>query len=141
MARGKRKVKALPTIWKVSDELWQLIEPILAEHDPPATTGRPRCDPRRALDGIIHQARSGCQWAALPREFGSKTSVHDTLQRWVKLGVFEQIMAMLIEHCDELAGVDWQWQSADAAMGKARLGGIMSARTRRIAGKTARNAA
>ena len=141
MARTKRKVKELPTIWRVPDELWDLIEPILAEHDLPASTGRPRCDPRRALDGIIHQGRSGCQWQTLPREFGSKTAVHDTMQRWVKLGVFERIMAVLIEGCDELAGVDWQWQSADTAMGKARLGGIMSAPAPRTAGKAAPSAA
>lgn len=70
-------------------------------HQPNPVDMRPQraCPTRRGLltkDGIIHQARSGCQWEALPREFGSKTSVHDTLQRWVKLGVFEKIMAVLI---------------------------------------------
>lgn len=141
MARTKREVNALPTIWNVSDQLWQRIEPILTEHDPPAKTGRRRCNPRQALNGIIHQARSGCQWQVLPREFGSKSAVHDTLQRWVRLNIFEKIMALLIENCEQLGGVDWQWQSADAAMGKARLGGTMSAPTPRIAEKTARNAA
>ena len=32
--------------------------------------------------------------------------------------------------------IAWRWQSADAAMGKARFGGITWARTRRIEAKT-----
>ena len=41
-----RKVRpdwnALATIWTISDELWDVIAPILAEVDPPKATGRPR---------------------------------------------------------------------------------------------------
>ena len=40
MARTKRKVKPLPTIWEASDEQWTIIQPILDKHDPPAPTGR-----------------------------------------------------------------------------------------------------
>jgi transposase len=141
MARKKREIKPLPTIWEVDDELWNLIENILIELDPPAKTGRPREGQREILDGIIYQMRSGVQWNQLPRKFGDDSTVHRTMQRWITSGVFERIWAVLIENCDELGDVDWQWQSADAAMGKARFGGMMSARTPRIAGKTVRNAA
>ena len=47
MARQKKQVKPLPTIWEASDELWNIIQPILDELDRPADTGRPRTDPRR----------------------------------------------------------------------------------------------
>lgn len=142
MARTKRKVKALPTIWRCPDDLWNtIIAPLLMEMDPPAKTGRPRSDQRRALDGIIYHARTGCQWNALPREFGDDSSVHRTFQRWIERGVLLMVWGVLIEQCEELGGVDWQWQSADAAMGKARFGGIMSAPTPRIVRKRARNAA
>jgi putative transposase len=141
MARRKRTVKPLPTIWEVNDELWSIIQSILDELDPPPATGRPRIDQRQALNGIIHQMRSGCQWNHLPRDFGDDASIHRTMQRWIARGVFKRIWAVLMEHCDELGGVDWQWQSADASMGKARFGGIMSDRTQPIAGKTARNGA
>jgi len=33
------------------------------------------------------------------------------------------IWALLVEECDSLGLVDWEWQAADGAMGKARLGG------------------
>lgn len=58
--------KALPTIWRVPDELWEKIEPILAKYDPPKNTGRRRIDQRAALDAIIFRLRTGCQWNHLP---------------------------------------------------------------------------
>jgi transposase len=142
MARTKRKVRALPTIWRCPDDLWNtIIAPLLMELDPPATTGRPRSNQRRVLDGIIYQLRTGCQWNVLPREFGDDSSVHRTFQRWIERGVLPAIWGVLIEQCEELDGVNWEWQSADAAMGKARFGGITSARIPRIVRKRARNAA
>ncbi len=140
MAKQKRTVKPLPTIWEVDDELWKIIQDILTELDPPSWTGRDRIDQRAALNGIIYQMRSGCQWNHLPDQFGDDSSVHRTFQRWMKKGVLERIWAMLVEGCAELGGVDWEWQSADGAMGKARFGGTMSVQTRRIVGKMAPNA-
>jgi len=131
-----QSLEPLPTIWRVPDDLWAKIEPILAEHDPPKGTGRKRIDQRRALDGIIYRLRSGVQWNQLPKEFGDDSSVHRTFQRWVDRQVFEHLWAVLIADCDELGGVDWEWQAADGAMGKARLGGIWLAPTPRIVAKT-----
>ena len=52
------------------------------------------------------------------------------LQRWIDRGVFERIWAVVQEACEDLGGCDWEWQAADTAMGKARMGGTSSARTR-----------
>jgi putative transposase len=141
MARIKRKVKPLPTIWEVDDELWMIIQDVLRELDPPAVTGRPRTGQREALNGIIYQMRSGCQWNHLPKIFGDDSSVHRTMQRWIAKGVFARIWAVLVEHCEELGGVNWDWQSANGAMGKARFGGTLSDQTPRIVGKMAQSAA
>ena len=85
--------------------------------------------------------RTGGQWNQLPRKFGDDSSVHRTMQRWITRGVFQRLWALLIENCDELGGVNWEWQSADGAMGKARFGGISSAQTPQIAANQARNVA
>ena len=126
------KSETLPTIWGIADDLWEQIHPVILENGPPKSTGRKRVHPRRILDGIIFRMRTGCQWNRLPRELGDDSTIHRTFQRWAELGVLERIWAMLIEECEELGGVDWEWQSADCAMGKARLGGIQSAATPRI---------
>ena len=129
MPRKRREPKALPTIWHIPSDLWDKVGPILAELDPPKSTGRKRIDARAALDAILFRMRTGCQWNQLPKEFPDDSSVHRTFQRWVELGVLEHIWAMLVADCAELGGVDWEWQAADAAMGKARLGGMPSVAT------------
>ena len=141
MARRKRAVEPLATIWNTPDELWEKILPVLRELDPEPRTGRPRVDQRKALDGIIYQMRSGVQWNHLSKEFGDDSSIHRTFQRWIKRGVLERIWAQLVEACDELGAVNWVWQSADAAMGKARFGGITSDRIPQIVRKMGRKRA
>ena len=124
MHKQNTKRETLPTIWRVPDDLWARIAPILAELDPPKPTGRRRINARAVLDAIIFRLRSGCQWNQLPGDFPDDSSVHRTFQRWVQLGLFDQIWVALVKACAELGGVNWEWQAADAAMGKARLGEI-----------------
>jgi len=126
LARTKRDLDPLDTIWEVPDRLWVRIEPILQEGAPPPPRehgGRPRIDLRAAFNGIIFRLRSGCQWNRLPEGFGDDSSVHRWFQRWCRSGVFERIWAVLVEECDELGAVEWKWQSADGMLGKARFGG------------------
>lgn len=124
MTKQISEQKSLPTIWRTTDELWEKIERILAEYDPPKSTGRSRVDQRAALDAIIFRLRTGCQWNRLPTEFPDDSSVHRTFQRWIEIGVLDRIWAALVEECEELGGVEWEWQAADGAMAKARFGGI-----------------
>ena len=39
MARKKKVVEPLATIWRVDDVLWEQVEKVLEEHDPPAKFG------------------------------------------------------------------------------------------------------
>lgn len=43
----------------VSDDLWEAIAPLLPKPRPKPKGGRPRCDDRLALAGIIFVLRSG----------------------------------------------------------------------------------
>ena len=51
----------------LTDEQWQLIEPLLP---PPSRVGRPRriCR-RRIMNAILYVNRTGCQWRQLPSDF------------------------------------------------------------------------
>lgn len=137
MAASVSTPPPLPTLWSVPDPLWERIRPILTQLDPPKPRGRPRIDPRAALDAIIFRMRSGCQWNQLPESFPDDSSVHRTFVRWTERNVFEAIWADLIEACEDLDGVEWEWQAADGSMGKARKGGRRSDRTRRIGARMA----
>jgi putative transposase len=128
----------LDTIWEIDEDLWSMVEPILVEFWPRKSTGRPPACWRNCLNGIIYQLRTGCQWNKLPKVFGDDSTVHRWFQRWAEGGVLEQVWAVLIEHCDELHGVEWKWQAADGSLAKARFGGPMSGPTPRIAPKRGR---
>ena len=123
MVRRKPRRKPLGTIWEISDELWRRIEPILLDFWPKKPTGRKVANWRKMLNAIIFRMRSGCQWDQLPERYGPKSTVHDWFRRWAAAGIFERIWAVLVAECDELGGVQWEWQPADAMLGKARFGG------------------
>lgn len=109
----------LETIWRVPDVLWERMSKVLDVYDPPAKTGRPRIDQRLAMDALIYRIRTGCQWNHLPAEFGWGMSVYRTFRRWETKGIFDILWALLLIECEELGGVDWQWQAADGCLGKA----------------------
>lgn len=133
MGKKHKEAKPLPTIWRVPDTLWERIANVIEELDPAAKTGRPRAEARSMLDGVIFRLRSGCQWNMLPKELGDDSTIHRTYQRWLERGVLDAVWADLVQQCDELGEVDWRWQAADAAMGKAFGGAKRSARTPRTA--------
>ena len=78
---------------------------------------------RDVLDAIFYVLRTGCQWKAVPREFGSGSTLHRRFQEWVRRGVFRRLWRAGLLEYDKLAGIQWDWQSIDGAMTKAPLGG------------------
>jgi transposase len=54
----------------VTDELWEVIEPLLPEEPPKPNGGRPRVDDRATLTGILFVLKSGIPWEMLPQQMG-----------------------------------------------------------------------
>jgi putative transposase len=112
--------------YQVPDELWKRIQVLLPP--PPKKKnkdrpGRPRMDDRKAMNAIFYILRTGMQWKALPRSLGAASTVHDRFQEWRKAGVFEKMWREALLEYDAKKGIDWEWQSMDAAITKAPLGG------------------
>jgi len=114
------------TGFRISDELWAVLQPLLPEH---VNThrfggGRPRTADRRCADAIFYVLRTGGQWEALNQtELCPKSTAHDRFQEWAAAGVFLRLWQAGVEQFDQLRGIDWQWLSMDGAMTKAPLGG------------------
>ena len=115
--------------WTVSDTFWSKVEPlILARQRPEGKTfqrkpgaGRKPMEARQIFSAIVYVLRSGCQWKALPREFGSSSAIHLHFQRWQRAGFFLKLWQAGLAEYDEMEGISWRWQSIDGAMGKAPL--------------------
>jgi transposase len=128
----KRKRKTLGTIRRIPDDLWMEVQPLLPREKASGTNGRPVVPFRTVLDGILYVLRTGCQWKALPREYGSGSTCHRRFQQWVRKGVFQKLWVKLLGRYDELRGIRWEWQSLDSLTVKAPLGGKPRVLIRRI---------
>jgi transposase len=136
MARGDD-----PTIWEVDDALWAELQPLLVVHKPRKKQGAKRKDDRPLFNGLIWVARSGGQWARIPRQFGAKSTIHDRFQEWVEYDCLENAWARLLAVYDDEVALDWQWQAADGCIVKAPLGKKGGPARRRRRGPTRRTGA
>jgi putative transposase len=109
--------------WRIPDDLWTQIAPLLPPDRPHPKGGRPWIVARAMLDGIFYVLRTGCQWKALPRDYGAPSTVHDRFQAWVQAGVFRRLWRAGLLTYDEQVGIDWEWPAMAGAMTKAPLGG------------------
>jgi putative transposase len=114
------------TDYRISDDLWTVLQPLLPPH--PNTHrfggGRPRIPNRRCADAIFYVLRTGCQWQALDQtRLCAHSTAHDRYQQWVQADVFLQLWQAGVSQFDELKGLDWAWLSMDGAITKAPLGG------------------
>ena len=108
--------------WKVSDEFWEKVEPLIPAAPSHAKGGRTRMDDRDAFAAMIYVLRTGIQWNALPRQMGASATVHERYQEWERAGLFEELWRVGLLEYDELEGIEWEWQAIDGAMTKAPLG-------------------
>jgi transposase len=61
-----------------------------------AKEGRPRSDGRQTINGILYVLTTGCGRMDRPKKYGPKSTVHDRLKDWEKLGVWKKIMDAII---------------------------------------------
>ena len=111
--------------WRIPDELWEKMEPLLPPPKPhPLGVHNPAVPPRDAMNGIFFVLRTGCQWNALNGTgICSSSSSHRWFQTWCAAGLFLKFWKQGLLTYDKLEGIEWTWLSMDGAMTKARLGG------------------
>jgi transposase len=85
--------------------------------------GRPPADKRRTLRGIFWMLDNGAKWKDLPREFGSKSTVHRWFQKWVRQGLFERVMRAAGRLVERRGAYRVYECFIDATFSKARGGG------------------
>ena len=126
----------------VTDELWEVIEPLLPEEPPKPHGRRPRIDDRAALTGILFVLKSGIPWEMLPQEMGcgSGMTCWRRLKEWHEAGVWEELHRTLLDRLGKADEIDWERASLDSASVPAPGGAQRPARIRRIRANRARSA-
>ena len=81
----------------VSEELWEIVEPLLPKEPPKPKGCRPRVPDRAVLAGIVFVLRSGIPWEMLPQEmgYGSGSTCWRRLRDWQKAGVWQRLHQVL----------------------------------------------
>ena len=75
---------------------WALLLPLLpARKWRPGGPGRPPCDLRRVINGILYLLQTGCQWRMVPQEFGKWSTIYAYFKRWRYAGVWARLMEAL----------------------------------------------
>ncbi len=126
----------------VTDELWEIIEPLLPPEPPKPKGGRPRVPDRAALSGIIFVLKSGIPWEMLPKEMGcgSGSTCWRRLRDWQEAGVWEELHRVLLDRLGEADRIEWERASLDSASVSAKRGAKRPGPIRRIKANRARSA-
>jgi transposase len=96
----------------LTDEQWERLEPHLPPRKP--KRGRPNCDHRRIVNGILWIARTGAPWRDLPEYYGPWRTVASRFYRWQKAGVWDRVLRTLQSRKDEEGELDWEVHYLDA---------------------------
>jgi transposase len=126
----------------VSDELWEIIRPLIPEKKRRFRyPGRKPISNRQALTGILFVLKTGIGWEDLPQEMGCGCGMTcwRRLQEWQKACVWDKIHHELLNKLRQADQIDFSRAIVDSSSVRAVFGGQKQAQTRRIGVKKARN--
>jgi transposase len=109
----------------ISDDLWEVIEPLLPRIEASAKGGRPPIGNREALTGILFVLETGIPWEDLPQEMGCVCgrTCWRRLRDWQIAGVWRHLHERLLERLNGAGGIDWIRAVVDSSSIRAVCGG------------------
>lgn len=139
--REQTSTNRTPTGFRISDELWAVLQPLLpvALNTHRLRGGRPRVPDRSCADSIFYVLRTGCHWKALAQtELCAPSTAHDRFQEWMHAGVFLTLWQAGPEQFEELQGIDWSWYASKRVRAKLPWGGRKTSKNPTSRGKSGR---
>jgi transposase len=119
--------------WVVSDELWELVEPLLPKIERRSRyPGRRRLPDREALSGILFVLHTGIPWMHLPPElgYGSGWTCWRRLDEWQQAGVWDKLHTLLLTRLRAPGEIEWSRAVVDSSHVQAKKGAPKRARAR-----------
>ena len=114
----------------LTDAEWELVRPLI----PPARRGgnKRTVDLRKVVNGLMYVLSTGCQWRAIPKDLGKRSTVYDYFDRWDRDGTLKSIHHTLYVQCRELMDRETSPTAAvidNQSVKSAEKGGAISIRT------------
>ena len=115
----------------VTDELWEVVAPLLPRRRAQPRGGRPWVDDRATLNGVLYVLRTGIAWRHLPAElgWGSGVTCWRRLREWQRRGVWRKLHRVMLDRLAQAGQIDWTRASLDSRSLAAKKGGAPSAAT------------
>lgn len=86
----------MPYSSSLTDEEWEVLEPLLPQILPQKKQTRPsNWTKRELLNGIFYQLKNGCNWQDLPKDLPPYSTVYWHYKQWRAEGTIEILMETL----------------------------------------------
>ena len=80
----------------LTDSQWHVLQPLVPPRKwRPGGPGRPPCDVRQVINGIVYVTKTGCQWEMVPPSFGRWKTMYGYFNTWSRDGVWQQMLETL----------------------------------------------
>src|SRR3954454_6685292 len=113
------------SMWQGRGELWEVVAPLVAVHEPDPRGGRPRVDDRVCFGAIVFVLFTGIAWRHLPRELGcSPATAHRRLKEWQGARGFGALHQELLRRLNAAGAIDWSTAVVDGSHIRALQGGL-----------------
>lgn len=107
----------------LTDQQWQFVKRFLLK---PAPTGRPRCNDREVINGILYVLKTGCKWKDLPHDIqASPSTCNRRLLEYQKKRIWQKIQAELTKLADRKGKINLNNAYHDASAIKSKKGRII----------------
>jgi len=113
--------------WELTDEQWEMIEPVLRPVRRSDNRGRPWHDTRAVLNGVLWVLGTGAQWRELPEKYPPFQTCHRRFQQWVRTGKLERALTLLARYLHDRGQLNLDEAFVDATFASAKKGALPSA--------------
>ena len=91
---------------RMPEKMWRRLEALLPRYRRSPKGGRPRANLRDVVNGIFYLLRTGCQWKALPPQFGAPAQYIGTSRNGTDFEYFTAFGKSACERMTRDAGSD-----------------------------------
>jgi transposase len=114
--------------WELTEEQWEMVEPVLRPARRQDNRGRPWHDTRAVLHGVLWILGSGAQWSEMPAKYPPYQTCHRRFQQWVRNGKLVEVLGLLARHLHERGKLRLDEAFVDATFASAKKGASLLAR-------------
>ena len=124
----------------VTDELWELFEPLIPKHPYKTGVGKPRVDDRVCLTGILFVLKTGIPWEEFTQEMCCcGMTLWNRFDEWSRAGVWQNLHETLLAKLRAAGVLDLSRVIVDSSSVRAVGGGKKRGQAPPCAAKTGRN--